>query len=260
MNIEVLVSAMKLENSGIYLQMNLQSDAVIINQYDSVREVSENINGKNVRFITCSERGVGRSRNRAIMSSTADICVFADDDMLFADGYEEVILSEFEKNSKADAILFNIDVKNSKVPVQTISKSRKMTLRDAMRYGIPALAVKREKLYKANIAFSLLFGGGARYGSGEDTIFFRDMLAKKMNVYICDRKIAETDSADSSWFKGFDNNFFKDKGALYAQMFGRKARLTAIVTSYRWRKKLGGEYSFKRIFKNMNEGISEFLE
>lgn len=259
MNIEVLVSAMYRTDADIYKQMNLHTDAVIVNQHDKNEVCNTSINGKNVLFITCTDRGVGKSRNRAVMSSTADICVFADEDMTFYDNYAQIISDEFAKNSRAEAILFNIDVKNADRPVEKISKSKKMTLRDAMRYGIPALAVKREVLYKKNISFSLLFGGGATYGSGEDTIFFRDMLKNKMNVYISDKKIAVTDAADSSWFKGFDDKFFSDKGALYAAMFGKKAYITSIITAYRWHRKLGNNYKFRHIFKNMTNGIQEFL-
>lgn len=259
MNIEVLVSAMHRINADIYKQMNLHTDAVIINQHDKNEVCNIKSDGKNILFITCTERGVGKSRNRAVMSAEADICVFADEDMVFYDGYERIISEEFSKNSRADAILFNIDVKNADRPVEKITKSRKMSLRDAMRYGIPALAVKREVLYKKNISFSLLFGGGAKYGSGEDTIFFADMLKNRMKVYICDRKIAVTDESDSSWFEGFNDKFFFDKGALYAAMFGGKAYFTSIITAYRWHRKLGSDYKFRRIFKNMTNGIRDFL-
>lgn len=259
MKIEVLVSTMERENADIYDAMGLSTDAVIINQHNRQDKVNINKNGNDVLFCTYNERGIGRSRNNAIKNSRGDICIFADDDMLFYDGYADIVKAEFEENRNADAILFNIDVENADRPVEKISKSRRMTVRDAMRYGIPALAVKREVLFKHNMSFSLLFGGGAKYGSGEDTIFFKEMLDKNIKVYISDKKIAQTDAGESTWFKGFDDKFFSDKGALYAAMFGKKAKLTAIVTSYRWQKKLGGEYKFKKILRLMYKGIDEFL-
>lgn len=46
------------------------------------------------------------------------------------------------------------------------------------KYGAARLAVRREALIKSDINFSLRFGGGAQYGSGEDTIFLSDCLKK----------------------------------------------------------------------------------
>lgn len=259
MEIEVLVSTMNMENIDLYADMNLQTNAVIINQHNNTKREVFEIDGSQVLVCTYKQLGIGRSRNCAILNSSADICVFADDDMVFCDGYAEIIKNEFERNPNADGILFNIDVKNADRPVEKIKNDRKMSLRDAMRYGIPAFAVKRDKLLKKNIWFSLLFGGGAKYGSGEDTIFFKDMIKNKMNIYISTKKIADTDAGNSSWFNGFNEKYFTDKGALYAAMFGRKAKLSVIISAYRWCRKLNGEYRFKDILKYMYNGIDEFL-
>ena len=36
-------------------------------------------------------------------------------------------------------------------------------------------AVRRERLQAANITFSLLFGGGAKYSNGEDSLFLKGL-------------------------------------------------------------------------------------
>lgn len=259
MKTEVLVSAVNADERELYRAMNLRTDAVIVNQCDRMESEKFENGGCTVSVYRYAERGIGKSRNCALMHSTADICIFADDDMVFADDYEKVILSEFESNPRADGILFSIDVQNSSRPVDRIEKNQKMNLRTAMRYGIPAFAVKREVLLKKNIWFSLMFGGGARYGSGEDTVFFKDMVSKGMNIFINKACIARTDAENSSWFKGFNQRFFMDKGALYAAMIGNKARLSVAVSAYRWSRKLGGEYSFGSIYRYMCEGIDEYL-
>ena len=37
--------------------------------------------GEKVDWYDCEERGIGKSRNTALQLATADICVFADDDL-----------------------------------------------------------------------------------------------------------------------------------------------------------------------------------
>ena len=41
-------------------------------------------------------------------------------------------------------------------------------------YPTYAVAAKREALHRVNVGFSLLFGGGARYSNGEDSLFLHD--------------------------------------------------------------------------------------
>ncbi|MCX7714963.1 MAG: glycosyltransferase family 2 protein [Clostridia bacterium] len=259
MRVEVLVSAMHRDNLDIYYEMNLQTDAVIINQCDVCERIEGVIGRKNVKFYSFDERGIGRSRNQGIINSSGDICVFADEDCVFVDGYEEIIQDAFTKRPEADAFLFRVDVKNSDRPVHIIRKNRRMRFVHAMRYGIVGLAVRRECLLKKNVWFSLLFGGGARYGSGEDTIFLTDLLRRGAEVYMSSTQIAETDCSASTWFNGFNSKYFFDKGALHAAIFGKKARLSVIVSSFRWCRKLGKRRGFLEILKLMNEGISDFL-
>ena len=75
--------------------MNLDSDAVIINQCDHYGYEEMEIRGHRVRFFSCAERGVGRSRNSAILRADRDICLFSDQDIVYEDGYERAVTEEF---------------------------------------------------------------------------------------------------------------------------------------------------------------------
>jgi hypothetical protein len=75
MDIEVLVSTMHRSDTDLIKKMNLQTDAIIINQTDKVDYEEISHNNKKVRFFSFNERGVGLSRNSALMRSVGDICV-----------------------------------------------------------------------------------------------------------------------------------------------------------------------------------------
>ena len=72
MKVEVLASVMNASLPETVQHMNLQSDAVIINQCDRLGQEEMQISQGNgeartIRFYRFPERGIGRSRNEAIL-------------------------------------------------------------------------------------------------------------------------------------------------------------------------------------------------
>ena len=89
-------------------KMNIQTDAIVANQCDKNFIEQFEWNGHTVKYLNFAERGVGLNRNNALMRAEADICLFADDDMVYVDGYGEILERLFSENPKADVIIFNI--------------------------------------------------------------------------------------------------------------------------------------------------------
>ena len=96
MKVQVLASVMNRSMEQIAKQMNLGSDAVIINQCQETNYQEMEYKGHKVRFFSFPDRGIGRSRNEAILRADRDICLFSDEDIVYEDGYEELIVREFE--------------------------------------------------------------------------------------------------------------------------------------------------------------------
>ena len=92
MKVEVLASVMNTTLPETVEHMNLQSDAVIINQCDRMASEEMQISSGNgesrIRFLSFPDRGIGRSRNEAILRAEGDICLFSDADIVYEDGYE----------------------------------------------------------------------------------------------------------------------------------------------------------------------------
>ena len=116
MEVEVLASVMNQTDNSIIEKMNIKTSAIIVNQCkrNNIQEVKSN--NKNIKIISLNEKGVGLSRNTALMRATKDIVIFADEDETFVDDYEEIILNEFKNNSKADMIVFNVPSLNKERP------------------------------------------------------------------------------------------------------------------------------------------------
>ena len=63
MKLQVLVSCMHQQDYSLLEKMNIQTDAIIINQCDINKFEDIKYRNNLVKFISLNERGVGKSRN-----------------------------------------------------------------------------------------------------------------------------------------------------------------------------------------------------
>lgn len=214
MRLQVLLSAMHLDGYGYIGKLNITGDAVIINQCG--RESDEVIreNGREVRFLCTKERGLSRSRNRAIREAEADICILCDNDVVYKDGYEKEILSWFEKYPDADILVFFIKRPERGQPVS--DRVKKMNYLSVMKIFSPEIAFRRDSV--KNLKFQECFGAGAEYAMGEENIFLYDALRAGLKILYIPVQIAELMHTESTWFAGYTDKFFRDRGANYYAM------------------------------------------
>ncbi len=226
MKLQLLVSAMNKDAENLINTMGITTDAVIINQCDKYdTRIFEDKNRK-IEFYDMNERGVGRSRNSAVLKSSGDILLFSDEDIVYEKDYEKRVIKAFEENKNADMLIFNIEVDESRRTYH-IDKKTKVGLLNCGRYPTYSMAVKREVLLKKGIMFSLLFGGGAPYSAGEDSLFIMDCVKAGMNIYALPITIGREELRPSTWFNGYTEKFFYDRGVLFAHLYGKAAGIMA---------------------------------
>ncbi len=227
MNLEVLLATMNQEDHSILDKMKIGSDIIIANQCNkNAYEEFEYKNNK-VRFFSFNERGVGLNRNNALMRAKADICLFADDDVVYVENYKELILKEFENNPKADIIIFSFDLVYDSGVKEIKLKRKRARLYNLLSHGTCRIAIRKDKIIYNNVFFHLLFGGGAKYSCGEDSIFLMDSWKKGLKIYTSPIKIGKCYKYESTWFKGYNKKYFMDKGVLFKHMFGVFSSLIA---------------------------------
>jgi len=257
--VEVLVACMHQKDDSLYNQMNLQTDAILANQSDfyGYEEYAES-NGATAKLISTADRGVGKNRNKALMNANGEYLLCSDQDMVYVDGYDKIIESAFEKCPKADIIVFNLEYLNRFTPARKEgARFKRVHLWNCMRYGTARVAMRKNAISKACLSFSVLYGGGAKYSSGEDSLFIREALRKGLKMYYCPIVIAAVKQEESSWFKGYTEKFFVDKGVLIANAFPLLKHLLVYYFAYGMRR-LTKEYGFFDIVKLMKKGFNEF--
>lgn len=256
LKVQVLASVMNQSLERIAEKMHLDSDAVIINQCDCYAAEEMRYRDHSIRMYSFPERGIGRSRNEAILRADGDICLFSDEDIVYESGYAEAVAAEFEKNPQADMILFNIAIAEERQTYH-IEQHKRVHWYNCGRYGAVSFAVRRESLLASGVTFSLLFGGGARYSNGEDSLFLKEFMKKGYRIYAAPVLIGREEAGESTWFQGYGEKFFHDRGVLYRYLYGRLDCLMALRFLLVHRVKLCADCSIKQAYQWMCEGRKE---
>ena len=257
--LQVLVTTMHASDTAKYREMNLQTDAVIANQadFDGYEEVVEN--GCRVQLVSTRTRGLSRNRNIALAHANreAEYLMFSDDDLVFNDGYETLILEEFERHPEAEAIKFNLhDLSNTrKISMKRIMRFEKATRRSMSASGVCALVICQDIVRRHNLHFHEFFGTGTENFCGEDTIFLMEMLKKKIKLYRSPVDIAGIDQSESSWFRGFDERYFTTAGKVLRTAFPRLAPLLAVRSAFRFSRRETCSMGFLKILKYYLIGV-----
>ncbi len=253
MELEVLVATMEQKDCSLAEKMNITTGAVIANQCDRWDYAEQN----GVRMVSTATRGVGINRNLALQLSKADILLFADDDVRYYDGALEGVLEAFRQLPRADVIFFGLDMtRDGKVFDKRRNKVRRVHLWNALRYGTARMAVRRSAIMEKRLSFTTLFGGGCKYGSGEDTVFIADCLRAGLKVYSHDLVLGTCAKDSSSWFKGYNEKYLYDRGAMVACVFPGLKHLIKYHFARKVTKKQG--IPLKKVLRYMNMGIRGF--
>ena len=110
MKLQILVSAVDKDGRKLAERMKLPAEAILViqgkeNKYDQW----ERPEGR-VRCYCFAERGVGLSRNNALLRADGDLCLFSDEDIVYRPDAAGTVLRAFEEHPGADMLLFNVKV------------------------------------------------------------------------------------------------------------------------------------------------------
>lgn len=228
MSFQLLVSCVAQDVHMLAEKMRISSDAIIINQKSEYcfEEFAAPLNGNStIQSLSMNEKGVGLSRNTALQRASADIVLFGDEDIVYEDDYARLVTEEFDKHPGADIILFNVKVSEKR---RTYWNETEHAVHrwNCARYPAYSVAARREKLHEACLCFHLWFGGGAIFSNGEDSLFINDALKAGLKLYAvttCIGEEVERENSASTWFDGYNEKFFYDRGVLYHYLYGKLA-------------------------------------
>lgn len=255
----MLVATMHQTDHSLLERMNIKTDAIVGNQCDRNEIEDFEWNGHKIKYLSFAERGVGLNRNNALMRADADVCLFADDDVVYYDDYAEKIEKAFTDKPDADIIVFNFKMSRGGGKVfDTVTRSRKVGKRGVTSYGAPLIAFRTARVKYKNVVFHRMFGGGTEFSCGEDTIFLQDCVKSGLRVYTDATTLGTIDNGESTWFHGYTDKFFVDKGVLYRCIFGRMSKPFTVYHIVK-HKNLYASVGLKKALRLMLEGTNKKL-
>lgn len=260
LKVEFLISTMFKNDISFLKDMNINSHATIINQTDYERFEEFNIDGNKIKFISTTDRGLSKSRNMALKNAEGDICVICDDDLRYYDNCVEEIQQAYQEIPDADLIVFCYHAEGRQKK-SFYKQKKKMNFIQTMKVTSIQITFKRESVVKNNIRFNELFGTGSSfYQSGEENIFLFECLRKGLNIYFVPIYILKVDDNDeSTWFKGFNEKFMFDRGAVFTAMSKKFSLLLILQFAIRKYKLYNENLSFMQAFRYMLDGRRDYL-
>ena len=258
---EILVSTIH-RNSLDFLYKMFQNNDIsdyhilVVNQTTEIKNLQSDL--PNIRIINSHDIGLSKSRNLAIASAVGNICLLADDDVVFLKGFEKTILESYLKIPNADVITFQtLTTENkpfSKYPERTIK------LNGFSKYVLSIeMTFQRKSIVGDDVRFDEQFGLGATFQDSENFLFLRELnKSTKMELYFVPEYIVMHEPLSSSDDIA-SNRFIFARSALNYKLYGHLAYAYIVkLIFFLLRKKLIG---FKEIipkFKVAHSGIETY--
>ena len=185
------------------------------------------------------------------------VALSADDDAVYDETYEKKVIDNFKKYEKKDLLIFRIESTNKERPTKKEKKDHNLSWFNSMRYGAFRIAIRTAAIRKANVFYSLLFGGGAKYQAGEDTLFIQQCLRRGLKAVSVQEVLGVVEQQESTWFKGCNEKYFYDKGVLLSACFGKWARPLLLLLLIK-NKNETNEVGFAKAVKCSFSGVRDY--
>lgn len=254
MKLEVLMSCMHQEDDALVRASRLTGDVVVINQCDRDAYQEFYTQAGIARMFSTSQRGLTRSRNLAIRQARADVCLLCDDDEVFVPEYEARILDAYAQLPQADVIIFKMVDR----PPSFADRVTRLRFPQTMKVSSWQISFRRERLLAAGVRFDELLGAGSGNGAEEELKFLTDCEKAGLVIYYVPTEIASVAQEASTWFSGYDEAFFKNRGATTRYILGPVlAGVYAVYYVCRKREMYRENLSMARALKATLSGIRE---
>ncbi len=210
LDLEILISTMFRDNldflDGMFPCPHENYNLLIINQTQHNKLIDTTNLPGHIRVINIFERGLSKSRNLALKNAKADVLLLADEDVVFTNDFDKIILSSYEKFPHAVSLIFPLIDENGNKIGEYGNKTRIIT--DFSKIYSPQITLKRELFVKYDIEFNTEFGLGARYPDSENFIFLTDLhRAGAQIIYVNTNPIAKHPEKNTSWYLEKDEIF-----------------------------------------------------
>jgi glycosyltransferase involved in cell wall biosynthesis len=259
--LEILVSTVN-RNSLDFLDVMFQNNTLSDYQILVINQTTENctIDSKDskIRVINSFEKGLSRSRNLAIANAIGAICLLADDDVVYLEGFETHIKEGYQKLKDADVITFKTLTTENKA---FSDYPKQMTKLGRFSKKVLSIEISFRRLSLANnsVSYNEHFGLGSTFEDCENYIFLLDIQKQKeLKLFFVPEFIAIHQPQTSSDDIASDRLIFA-RSALNYKLYGNAAYIYVLkLLFYLIRHRLIHFSELNHKFKVAHSGIETY--
>ena len=255
--VQVLLSTMNRKEPELLIRKcNISTPYVIVNQTNGPATTRKE--GRSKIIININDRGLSKSRNLAKRYANEEICAIADDDIVYVNNYEKIITDAYKKYPDADIIAFNLNT-NTDYRRPTRQRNGRVSFLKSLKIQSTQITFKKDFMERNSITFNENFGAGSKdFTSGEENILLADCLRKGAKIYYCEKDIASIDHKTSTWFHGYDEKYFRTKGAVFYAIDKKLSILLIFQFAIRKIKLYEAQTSFTQAIRFMLLGRKQY--
>ena len=181
---------------------------------------------------------------------TCEIGIFADDDIMYVENYSDIIFDAYLKYKNADIICFWVESKNPERKNKKIH-IKKVNFLNVMKIASFEITFKKKSILDNNLRFDENLGAGCRINRGEEQKFLIDALKRNLKIIFINKKIAEVNHLNSTWFKKYDESFFRIQGEVFKKLYPKLYKFVIIQYAIRKRNLYKKTFKIKEVIKFM---------
>ncbi|MEY8847530.1 glycosyltransferase [Psychroserpens sp. XS_ASV72] len=204
-----------------------------------------------IKVLNSFEFGVPKSRNLAIQNASFDICLMADDDIVYKPNLHKTIIEAYKKNEDASMVSFEAvdedENKYTNYPSEGIH-----TKKSLKKIYTWVISFRRAHYHKEHILYNDNFGFGATFQGNEEYVFLRNAFDSGLKMVHVSKTIVMHPYESSGRKMGSDNAVFA-RAALIQRFYGNLSYLW--VFRYIIFLVRNGHISTKEIIQKLQTGF-----
>lgn len=223
--------------SKILLPPRSGVEYIISHQYRNERFliVPSELSRSDVYISQIPGQGLTISRNNAISFAKGEICVIADDDVLYTNQFLNSIIAAYSK-SDSDLICFKIFTGDQQPEYKNYPKEQ-TNIDSIMRYSPSSIEItfRKKSILNHNVNFDKRFGMGSWLNGGGENLFVHDAIQKGLKViFIPEYIVQHPFESTIKSFSIFSTRRVRVAGALDARLRGFVSIPKAFLASLKY--------------------------
>lgn len=228
-SVEILVATMYRTSLDFLWDMfanNSHEDfnILIINQTTADKQLVSDF--ENIKVINSFEFGVPKSRNLAIRSATSDICLMADDDIVYQPNLKSILTDAYLKHPDAAMISFEA-IDEDQLKYTNYYPEGIHTQKSLKKIYTWVISFRRDIYLKNSVFYNMHFGFGASFKGEEEYVFLINAYDIGLKMIHVSQIIVQHPNENSGKLMGSDNGIFA-RSAVAHRFYGNFSYLWLI--------------------------------